>query len=109
MYYCPRICNLWQDPSKASPFKGGFNRFITFRGNKIASNGGIVIRGTSANTLVTGSAIQDSYVGIHVNYTTTNMFGKEGGGIVVINNSVHTNVPANYNPYSGNQERRNNK
>ena len=51
--------------------------------NKVHNNGGIVIRGTSANTLVTGSVINASHVGIHVNYsTTTDLFGAEGGGIV---------------------------
>lgn len=84
----------------AMKFKGGFNRFITFRGNKVRSNGGIVIRGTTANTLVTGSVIHDSHVGIHVNYsTTTDLFGTEGGGIVVHDNIEPRDVPRNYNPY----------
>ena len=91
------------DPTKAnSPamaHHGAFNRFITFRGNKVNSNGGVVIRGTSGNTLVTGSVIKNSHVGIHVNYTTTSMFGAEGGGIVVVNNSEPAGVQPNYNPY----------
>eukprot|EP01050_Picozoa_sp_SAG11_P025535 SAG11_NODE_5794_length_1462_cov_1.330154_3_plen_69_part_00 len=58
-----------------------------------------MIRGTSGNTLVTGSVIKNSHVGIHVNYTTTSMFGAEGGGIVVVNNSEPTGVLSNYNPY----------
>ena len=86
-------------PYPAMALKAGFNRFITFRGNKVRSNGGIVIRGTSANTLVTTSVIKDSHVGIHVNYTTTNMFGDEGGGVVVIDNEEPDSVMPNYNPY----------
>lgn len=79
--------------------KAGFNRFITFRGNTVRNNGGIVIRGTSANTLVTTSTIERSYVGIHVNYTTTYMFGEEGGGVVLVDNVEPPNVPQNFNPY----------
>eukprot|EP01052_Picozoa_sp_SAG31_P031893 SAG31_NODE_3431_length_4280_cov_4.502033_5_plen_100_part_00 len=86
-------------PYPAMALKAGFNRFITFRGNTVRSNGGIVIRGTSANTLVTTSTIERSYVGIHVNYTTTNMFGEEGGGVVVVDNEEPPNVPQNFNPY----------
>ena len=103
-------------------FHGGFNRFIVFRGvspevaafvalnwcqkttlgvqNRVQNNGGIVVRGTSANTLVTGSEIKDSYVGIHVNRTTTTMFGAEGGGVVVVNNSEPQGVKPNFNPVS---------
>ena len=99
-------------PYPAMALKAGFNRFITFRGNKVHSNGGIVIRGTSANTLVTGSVIENSHVGIHVNDTTTTMFGDEGGGVVVVDNKEPANVPSNYNPYgpiperSGGQDQR---
>ena len=64
-------------PYPAESLHGGFNRFITFRNNVVRSNGGVVIRGTSANTLITGSNISNSHVGVHVNYTTTNMFGAE--------------------------------
>lgn len=37
--------------------------------------------------------VQRSYVGIHVNYSTTQ------GGIVVEDNIEPPGVPANYNPY----------
>lgn len=66
-------------PHPGESLHGGFNRFITFRNNVVRSNGGVVIRGTSANTLVTGSNISNSHVGVHVNYTTTDMFGAEVG------------------------------
>ena len=66
-------------PYPGESLHGGFNRFITFRNNVVRSNGGVVIRGTSANTLVTGSNISNSHVGVHVNYTTTDMFGAEVG------------------------------
>lgn len=75
-------------------FRGAFNRFIVFRGNTVNSNGGIVVRGTSANVLVEGNTIRDSSVAIHVNYTTTR------GGIIVSNNDVPADVPDNYNPYA---------
>jgi hypothetical protein len=39
--------------------------------------GGIVVRRTSANTLVMGSEIENSDVGIHANRTTTEMFGAQ--------------------------------
>jgi len=68
--------------------------------NRVQNNGGIVVRGTSANTLVTGSEIRDSHVGIHVNRTTTTMFGAEGGGVVVVNNSEPQGVKPNFNPVS---------
>ena len=45
------------------------NRFVVFRGNKVRSNGGIVIRGSSANVIVEASTIEHSDVGIHVNCT----------------------------------------
>ena len=76
---CPSIrpAILPATPYPAEALHGGFNRFITFRNNVVNSNGGMVIRGTSANTLVTGSKIRNSHVGVHVNYTTTGMFGAE--------------------------------
>jgi hypothetical protein len=74
-------------------FTGAFNRFLVFRGNHVRSNGGIVVRGTSANVLVEACLIEDSDVGIHVNYTTTQ------GGIVLRNNTEPPGVPPNFNPY----------
>eukprot|EP00039_Didymoeca_costata_P023790 m.8277 g.8277 ORF g.8277 m.8277 type:complete len:915 (-) comp3864_c0_seq1:40-2784(-) len=82
------------DPKPSTGFDGAFNRFITFRGNKVNSNGGIVVRGTSANVLVENNIIANSDVGIHVNYTTTQ------GGIVLKNNTEPSGVPENYNPYA---------
>ena len=75
-------------------FTDAFNRLIVFRGNVVDSNGGIVVRGTSANVLVEANVIANSDVGVHVNYTTTK------GGIVVRNNVEPEGVPANYNPYA---------
>jgi hypothetical protein len=74
-------------------FTGAFNRFIVFRGNRVDSNGGILVRGTSANVLVEDSVIELSDVGVHVNYTTTQ------GGVVLRRNKEPANVPANFNPY----------
>ena len=82
------------DPGPSYGFEGAFNRFITFRGNRVDSNGGIVVRGTSANVLVEGSVIRQSDVGVHVNLTTTQ------GGIVLLHNVEPAGVPPNYNPYS---------
>ena len=82
------------DPGPPGNFHGAFNRFITFRGNTVRNNGGIVVRGTSANVLVEGSTISDSDVGVYVNYSTTL------GGVVVRNNTEPAGVPANYNPYA---------
>ena len=61
---------------------------------KVKSNGGIVVRGTSANVLVEGSRIAQSDVGIYVNYTTTR------GGVVLRNNVEPDGVPPNFNPYA---------
>jgi hypothetical protein len=69
------------------------NRFIVFRGNRVESNGGIVVRGTSANVLVENSVIEMSDVGVYVNETTTK------GGIVLVNNKQPEGVPENYDPY----------
>ena len=74
-------------------FKGGFNRFIVMRGNIVRNNGGIIVRGTSANVLLDSNLVELSDVGIHVNLTTTE------GGVVLVNNTEPPNVPANYNPY----------
>eukprot|EP00041_Stephanoeca_diplocostata_P029767 m.886641 g.886641 ORF g.886641 m.886641 type:complete len:955 (-) comp23627_c0_seq5:567-3431(-) len=74
-------------------FMGAFDRFIVMRGNRVASNGGIVIKGTSANVLVEDNVIANSDVGIHVNYTTTQ------GGVVLVGNTEPPSVPPNYNPY----------
>tara|TARA_B110000208_G_C11750598_1_gene423310 strand:- start:186 stop:797 length:612 start_codon:yes stop_codon:yes gene_type:complete len=82
------------DPSAADGFTGGFNRFIVMRGNVVRSNGGIVVRGTSANVLLESNVIERSDVGIHVNYSTTH------GGVVLVNNTEPNNVPHNYNPYA---------
>ena len=89
-----------------------------FRGNRVDSNGGIVVRGSSANVLVEGpiltlnltlililtlsqpivlmegSVVARSDVGVHVNYTTTQ------GGIVLRDNSQPPHVPANFDPYA---------
>eukprot|EP00941_MAST-03F_sp_MAST-3F-sp1_P003605 g3605.t1 len=72
------------NPPPGSPdrFDGALNRFIVFRGNHIKNNGGIVVRGTSANVLVQNNTIEASDVGIHVNTTTTK------GGIVLVQNSL---------------------
>jgi hypothetical protein len=81
------------DPGPPIDANIAMNRFIVFRDNVVKSNGGMVVRGTSANVLVEGSMIQQSDVGIHVNMTTTK------GGIVLVNNTEPKNVPPNYNPY----------
>jgi len=76
-------------------FYGAMNRFIVFRGNKVRSNGGVVIRGTSANVVVELNTIELSDVGVYVNHTTTT------GGVVVRNNTEPPAVAGkNYNPYT---------
>ena len=84
-------------PVEASPvanFTDAFNRLIVFRGNRVNNNGGIVVRGTSANVLVENNVVSLSDVGVHVNYTTTK------GGIVVENNTEPPGIPNNFNPYA---------
>ena len=81
------------DPSPPVDADLALNRFIVLRGNKVHSNGGIVVRGTSANVLVEGSMIEHSHVGIYVNKSTTK------GGIVLVNNKEPKGVPEKYNPY----------
>lgn len=85
--------NATYDPELA------LNRFIVFRSNKVESNGGIVVRGTSANVLVENSVIKESDVAVHVNYTTTK------GGVVLSNNKGPAGVPDNYNPYVKNEKK----
>ena len=68
--------------------------FVGSRSDKVDNNGGIVVRGTSANVLVERNVIKDSAVGIHVNYSTTQ------GGIVIRNNVEPPGVPDNFNPYA---------
>jgi hypothetical protein len=82
------------DPTPGTGFTGAFNRFIIFRGNQVASNGGLVVRGTSANVLVENNGVARSHVGIHVNYTTTQ------GGVVLKGNVLPAGVPTNFNPYA---------
>jgi hypothetical protein len=86
-------CTNIGNSSTGNCFKGALNRFIVFRGNRVLSNGGIVVRGTSANVLVEGSVVELSDVGMHTNDTTTM------GGIVMEGNVQPQNVPSNYNPY----------
>lgn len=81
------------DPTLPRDADLALNRFIVFRGNQVRSNGGIVVRGTSANVLVEGSLIEKSHVGIYVNMSTTK------GGIVLVNNTEPAAVSRNYNPY----------
>jgi len=89
----PPVEARWED-SLAYPFQDAFNRLIVFKNNVVDSNGGIEIRGTSANILVENNKIYASDVGIHVNYTTTK------GGIVVKNNIEPDSCSGkNYNPY----------
>ena len=78
---------------KAANFTGAFNRLIVIKRNTVRSNGGIVVRGTSANVLVEANTIEQSDVGIHVNYSTTK------GGVVVVGNTEPEGVPHNFNPY----------
>jgi len=83
-------------PVEARPtanFTNAFNRLIVFRQNRVLSNGGIVVRGTSANVLVEANTVRLSDVGIHVNYSTTQ------GGIIVVNNTEPEGIPENFNPY----------
>eukprot|EP00051_Salpingoeca_urceolata_P024169 m.421658 g.421658 ORF g.421658 m.421658 type:complete len:919 (-) comp20198_c0_seq6:105-2861(-) len=90
------LTNDQGEPSEFGPpkaFTGAFNRFIVFRGNRVMNNGGLVVRGTSANVLVQHNTIELSDVGIYVNYTTTQ------GGIVLLDNQQPPNVPDNFNPY----------
>lgn len=49
-------------------FNSAFNLMSWSAGNKVRNNGGIVIKGSSANVLVTQSDIENSDVGIHVNH-----------------------------------------
>ena len=90
---CTRVPGPPIDPAPGTGFTGAFNRFIVFRGNTVESNGGIVVRGTSANVLVEQNTVLKSHVGIHVNYSTTQ------GGIVVEDNVEPPGVPPNFNPY----------
>mmetsp|Transcript_25751 Transcript_25751/g.68847 ORF Transcript_25751/g.68847 Transcript_25751/m.68847 type:complete len:198 (+) Transcript_25751:713-1306(+) len=80
--------------ASAANFTDAFNRLIVIKGNIIESNGGIIVRGTSANVLVEGNVIRQSDVGIHVNYTTTK------GGVVLVNNEEPAGIPPNFNPYA---------
>ena len=80
--------------AKRANFTGAFNRLIVIAGNVIENNGGIVVRGTSANVLVERNVIRQSDVGIHVNLTTTK------GGVVVRANVEPDGVPPNFNPYA---------
>ena len=82
------------DPTPARDADLALNRFIVFRNTMVRSNGGVVVRGTSANVLVEGSVIENSHVGIHVNTTTTK------GGIVLLNNTEPPGVKKNFNPYT---------
>ena len=84
-------------PNDPGPVFGAdlaLNRFIVFRGNRVRSHGGFVVRGSSANILVASNRVENSRVGIHVNYTTTQ------GGIVLVQNELPDGVPANFNPYA---------
>ena len=72
--------------------------FVGSRSDKVDNNGGIVVRGTSANVLVENSVIKESDVAVHVNYTTTK------GGVVLSNNKGPAGVPDNYNPYTKNDK-----
>ena len=87
----------WEPPSiydKDKKFKGALNRFVVLRNNVVKSNGGLVIRGTSANVVAEGNEIQLSDVGVYYNATTTQ------GGIVLVRNIEPNDVPNNYNPYT---------
>ena len=48
----------------------------------------------SNGRLVENNVVENSYVGVHVNYTTTQ------GGVVLSNNTAPPSVPDNYNPYA---------
>eukprot|EP00054_Salpingoeca_dolichothecata_P028859 m.222820 g.222820 ORF g.222820 m.222820 type:complete len:187 (+) comp26333_c0_seq17:4898-5458(+) len=91
------LTNDQGEPSEPGPpkdFTGALNRFVVFRDNIVRNNGGVVVRGTSANVLVENNQIFESDVGIYVNFTTTQ------GGVVLLNNTIPPNVPHNYNPYA---------
>ena len=49
---------------------------------------------SSLGRLVENNVVENSYVGVHVNYTTTQ------GGVVLSNNTAPPSVPDNYNPYA---------
>jgi hypothetical protein len=88
------FASITNDQAQYPGFKGAFNRFIVFRGNEVKSNGGIDVKGTSANVLVEGSRIEQSDVGIHWNTTTTE------GGIVLVDNEEPAGVSKNFNPFA---------
>lgn len=90
---CPGLQGPPTDPGVPIDGDMALNRFIVFRDNIVDSNGGLVVRGTSANVLVEGTQIFASDVGVHVNMTTVK------GGIVLVNNTEPSGVPPNYNPY----------
>ena len=49
------------------------------RDNTVENNGGILVRGTSANVLVEGNTVQLSDVGVYVNTSTTQVGRLRGG------------------------------
>ena len=83
-----------EDPGPVFGADLALNRFMIFRGNIVRSHGGIVVRGSSANVLVENNRVENSRVGIHVNYTTTQ------GGVVLLRNILPAGVPDNFNPYA---------
>merc|ERR1712048_792340 len=48
------------------PFQGAINQFIVWRRNQIFNNGGLVVRGNTADVLVEATEVQNSSVGVAI-------------------------------------------
>ena len=66
--------------SPNAPGGAACNRFLVFRGNRVRSNGGVLVAGTTENVLVEGTRVANSDVGIFVNVSTK--------GVVLVANDV---------------------
>ena len=75
------------------------NRFIVFRGNRVRSNGGVVVRGTSANVLVEANTIELS--DLRCRCVCKPHYHTGRCAVCVVNNSTEppTMAGKNYNPY----------
>ena len=54
------------NPSKPTPYQGAINHLVIIKRNEVLNNGGILVRGHTANVIVENNRISNSSVDVHV-------------------------------------------
>ena len=69
-------------PSAPAPWQGPINQLVAIQRNRVMNNGGIAVRGHTANVLVEANQVLNSSVSVAVNHTHASHVLVEHNGAV---------------------------